>query len=188
MKPEYEAEVIETLENTFGELQNKETLEEAVVCAAENAVEDNLYSYMEDLIAVKNGSFLEELEDLPIQVRLRQLVTDSVAFMVMARLGVEPMDYFGPEDFTELSEFNTMETINVVGFATSDIAEMALTEISRTINALDKENRIIADNPARQYNEPEINSERSSDHERDQLHDAGRLSAPESGTAGAARR
>ena len=186
MKREYEAEVIETLENTFGDLQYKETLEEAIVCAAENAVEDNLYSYMDDLLAVKNGSFLEELEDLPIQVRLRQLVTDSVAFMIMARLGMEPMDYFDSEDFTELSEFNTTETINVVGFATSDIAEMALTEISRTINALDKENRIIAEMPARQYNEPEINTERGSDHERDQLHDAGRLSAPESGTAGAA--
>ena len=57
MKREYEAEVIETLENTFGDLQYKETLEEAIVCAAENAVEDNLYSYMDDLLAVKNGHF-----------------------------------------------------------------------------------------------------------------------------------
>ncbi|MCM1295927.1 MAG: DEAD/DEAH box helicase family protein [Muribaculaceae bacterium] len=187
MKPEYEAEVIETLENTFGDLQYKGTLDEAIVCAAENAVEDNLYSYTEDLIACKEGSLLEELDDLSIQVRLHQLVTDSVAFMIMARLGLEPTDYFGNEDFTELWEFNTPEVLNAVGLATSDIAEMALTEVSLTIHALDRQNRIIAENRVPQYNEPEIKTERSSDHERDQLHDAGRLSASEPEAAGAAR-
>lgn len=186
MKPEYEAEVIETLENTFGDLQYKGTLEEAIVCAAENAVEDNLYSYTEDLIAVRGGSFLEELDELSIHVRLRQLVTDSVAFMIMSRLDLEPMDYFDSEDFTELWEFNTPEVLNVVGFATSDISEMALTEISRTIHALDRQNRTIAEKAAQKYNEPETKTERSSEHERDQLHDAGRLSAAGSGTAGAA--
>jgi N12 class adenine-specific DNA methylase/adenine-specific DNA methylase len=186
MKPEYESEVIEALENTFGDLKDKRTLEEAIVCAAENAVEDNLDSYTEDLIASKEGSLLEELDDLSIQVRLRQLVTDSVAFMVMARLGLKPMDYFGSEDFTELGEFNTVDTIHAVGFATSDIAEMALTEIARTIHALDRQNRILADQDAPKYNEPENKAERSSDHERDPIHDAGRLSAPESDIAGAA--
>lgn len=186
MKPEYEAEVIETLENTFGDLRYKGTLEEAIVCAAENAVEDNLYSYTEDLIACKEGSLLDELDDLSIQVRLRQLVTDSVAFMIMARLGLEPMDYFGEEDFTELWEFNTPEVLNALGYATSDIAEMALTEISRTVHALNRQNRIIAEKEAPKYNEPETKTERSSDHERDQLHEAGGLPAAGSDAAGAA--
>lgn len=185
MKPEYKSEVIETLENTFGDLQNKESLEEAIVCAAENAVEDNLKSYTEELFALQDGGLPEELDDMSMQVRLSQLVTASVAFMIMARLGLEPTGYFSPEDFTALREFNTIEAINVVGFATSDIAEMALAEISHTIHALDRQNRIIAEKEAAQYNKPETKTERSSDHERNRLYHAGRLSASKSGASGA---
>ena len=185
MKPEYEGEVIETLESTFGELQYKGSIEEAIVCAAENAVEDNLPDYLPDLIASKAGSFMEELNDDAVAVEYRQLVTDSVAYMIMARLGMEPMDYFGKEDFTELYNFNTPETLNALGIATSDIAEMALSEIAKTVISLERQNRIIAATRTPQYNGGAINQERSTSHG-NQLHEAGGLPSAQPEDAGAA--
>ena len=126
MKEEYTEDVIATLESTFGELSHKDTLEEAIVSASENAVEDNLEDYLENLMDHTKGSLLEGLDKLNLRVRLRELVTDSVSFMLMSRLGLNAADYFDPEDFREVFQFSTNETLEALGFAASDIAEMAL--------------------------------------------------------------
>lgn len=152
MRPEYEAEVIETLESTFGTLDSKETLAEAIESAAKNAVEDNIPDYVGDLLHTVENSFLEELNEDMVAAMYRKVVRNSVAFMVMSRLGLDTTDYFEREDFEDVINYNTPETMNALGYATSDIAEMALTEVARTINALNRENRIIAGRALSGYN------------------------------------
>ena len=187
MEPEYEAEVIETLENTFGTLTEKDTLGDAIMSAAKNAVEDNISDYVGDLLYSTRDSFLEELDEDMVAAMYRKVVRNSVAYMLMSRLGLDTSDYFERSDFEDVLDFNTGETMNALGFATSDIAEMALTEVARTINALDRKNRIIAGRTQSGYNESAtISKERGSEHERDHLHDAGRLPAPEPEAAGTA--
>ena len=185
MTPEYEADVIETLESTFGELDEKDTLAGAIFYAAENAVEDNIPDYLQDLIASKDGSLMEELDENTISVEYRSLVVRSVAYMVMERLGIDTADYFDNEDFREIYNFNTPDTLNALGFATSDIAEMALSEIAKTVISLERKNRTFAKPTQRQYNGDEIHPERSFDNERD-LHDAGGLPSARPEAAGAA--
>ena len=187
MKPEYEAEVIETLESTFGTLTEKDTLEAAILSAAKNAVEDNIPDYVGDLLYTVENSFLEELDEDMVAAMYRKMVRNSVAYMLMSRLELDTGDYFERSDFEDVINFNTGDTLNALGFATSDIAEMALTEIARTIHALDKENRIIAGREQGGYNEDAtILEERGSEHERNHLHEAGGLRASEPDTAGAA--
>ena len=136
MKPEYEEEVIETLESTFGELKNKTDLASAIISAAENAAEDNLPDYTRDLIYSVNDSFLEDLDEDNISIIYRKVVANSVAFMMMERLGIDTEEYFFREDFEDIVNFNTPETLNALGFATSDIAEMGLAEIAKTVMSL----------------------------------------------------
>ena len=187
MKPEYEAEVIETLESTFGTLAEKDTLGDAILSAARNAIEDNIPDYVGDLLYSTRDSFLEELDEDMIEAMYRKVVRNSVAYMLMSRLGLDTGDYFERSDFEDVINFNTGEAMNALGFATSDITEMALTEVARTVNALNRKNRIIADQTQSGYNEgAKITEERGSDHERDHLHDAGGLPAPEPEAAGAA--
>ena len=187
MKPEYEAEIIETLESTFGELRDKDSLANAVLSAAQNAVEDNLPDYTRDLHYSVRDSFLEELDEDTVTTFYKRAVTNSVAYMMMARLGLDAGDYFEREDFEEVLNFNTQDTLNGLGFATSDIAEMGLAEIARTVLSLDRQNRIIAENRSPEYNEGRNqNKERSPQNERTDLHDAGGLQAPEPENAGAA--
>lgn len=185
MRQEYEADVIETLESTFGEIENKSSLAEAIMGAARNAAEDNIPDYLQDLYYETEGSSFEEVEEDIVAFIYKNVVTNSVAYMMMSRLGVDTDGYFELDDFRDVTNFNTQETLNALGFATSDIAEMGLTEISKTITALNRQNRIIVGQDRNEYNKVENNDERSLDNERTDLHDGGRLqpSEPETSTA-----
>lgn len=187
MRQEYEADVIETLESTFGEIENKSSLAEAIMGAARNAAEDNIPDYLQDLYYATEGSSFEEVEEDIVAFIYKNVVTNSVAYMMMSRLGVDTDGYFELDDFRDVTNFNTQETLNALGFATSDIAEMGLTEISKTITALNRQNRIIVGQDRNEYNKVENNDERSLDNERTDLHDGGRLQPSEPETSTAAR-
>ena len=185
MRQEYEADVIETLESTFGEIENKSSLAEAIMGAARNAAEDNIPDYLQDLYYATEGSFLEEVDNDIVASIYKNVVANSVAYMMMSRLGVDTDGYFELDDFRDVTNFNTQETLNALGFATSDIAEMGLTEVSKTITALNRQNRIIVGQDRNEYNKVENNDERSLDNERTDLLNGGRLqpSEPETSTA-----
>ena len=179
MQPEYTDEVIDTLESSFGYLDEKNSLADAIISASGNAVEDNITDYVGDLLVTVNDTFLEELDEDIVKSMYSQLVSNSVAFMIMTRLGVDTEPYFNDDDFRDIVNFNTQEALNALGFATSDIAEMGLSEISKTILVLNRQNRIIAENRQSEYTNGTINTERSFDNGRTDIHNAGRLPTSE---------
>lgn len=182
-KDEYEQAVIETLENTFGELEHKNDMIDAVISAADNATEDNTLDYISDLIRFKHNSFLEELDEDGISTIYRTLIKNSVAYMILSRLGISADQYFGREEFAGAVNFNTPETLNAVGFATSDIAEIALNEVSKTVLSLEKTDRIIANPEQVGYTETEIKNERSVSNDRTHIQNRGRSADTESDPA-----
>lgn len=179
MKPEYTDEVIDTLESSFGYLNEKNSLTDAIIAASGNAVEDNIPDYVGDLLVTVNDTFLEELDEDIVKSMYSQLVSNSVAFMIMTRLGVDTEPYFNDDDFRDIVNFNTQEALNALGFAPNDIAEMGLSEISKTILVLNRQNRIIAENRQSEYTNSTINTERSFDNGRTDIHNAGRLPTSE---------
>lgn len=181
MHPAFEPEVIETLEATFGNLAEKENLADAVRSACHNAVADNITDYLQDLRECREDSLLEELDDLNLEVFYRDALEVSVAYMLMTRLGLRADDYFSPDEFAHVYEFNTPPTINALGIATSDIAEMGLREISRTVMQAQRDQffanrtRIGYDGRTEQHETPHERSEQHGGH----LQDAERLSGAE---------
>ena len=182
MQPEYEPEVIEALENSFGELSEKEDLASALLSAAKNAVEDNMPDYLAELRYYKENSFLEELDDLNLEVTYRNALQNSIGYMLLVRCGIDPSIYFTDDDFRCVTDFSTPQTLNALGTATGDISQMCLSAISRTVLPLQrnphKVNRTFADVPKTEY--PNVRTEtptteRSNEHERTDIHDAGRL-------------
>ena len=93
---------------------------------------------LSDLLAGRKGSYLEEVDEYNVEVESRQLLSASVAYMVMVRCGVDTELYLDTEDFRSITDFNTPEMVNLFGVAASDVAEMALSEISDTVNKLRK--------------------------------------------------
>lgn len=139
MEAAYTEPVIKTLEATFGTLAEKDTLPDAILSASRNAVADNMPDYLRDLLDCRRGSMLEELDALNVEVTYRRALECSVAYMMMTRLSLPAMAYILPEDLEGIYSFDTPGTINALGIATSDIAEMGLREISRTVMQAQRE-------------------------------------------------
>ena len=179
MQPEYTDDVIATLESSFGDLEDKDSLAKAIMSSANNAVEDNTPDYIRDLIAGTNDTFLEGLGEDSVTAMYKELVTNSVAYMLMTRLGIDTEMYFDDDDFRNVVNFNSDDTLNALGVATSAIAEMGLSEVSKTVLALNRQNRTFAENRQPEYTN-DRNNERSFEDGRTDLHNAGRLSASQS--------
>ena len=190
VREEYAPDIIETLENSFGELEHKEDLGEALLYAAKNAVEDNMPDYLSELKTLTEGSFLEELDELNLEVEYRRAVQNSIGYMLLVRCGLDPSEYFEDEDFRDVLNFNTPQTLNALGVAAGDISQMCLSAISRTVLALQrqpqKENRTFEPQQKNQYavtEQENTQPERSFEYDRDHLHQAGRLQSAEPSAA-----
>ena len=138
---EYQPDVRETLANVFGVDETVTGFEGTILEAAKIAAEDNLVDYLPDLLSERKNSYLEEVDEYNVEVEARQLLSASVAYMVMVRCGVDTDLYLDTEDFRNITDFNTPEMVNLFGVAASDVAEMALSEISDTVNKLRKAER-----------------------------------------------
>jgi len=185
MEPAYTEPVIETLEATFGTLAEKDNLPDAILSASRNAVADNMQDYLRDLLDCRGGSMLEELDALNVEVTYRRALERSVSYMLMTRLSLPAMAYLLPEDFEGIYSFDTPSTINALGIATSDIAEMGLREISRTVMQARREQNFAKDaqigyDAVKEQNNAE--KERSAEHGSD-LQSAGGLSPAEPAAA-----
>ncbi len=185
MEPAYTEPVIETLEATFGTLAEKDNLPDAILSASRNAVADNMQDYLRDLLDCRGGSMLEELDALNVEVTYRRALQSSVAYMLLTRLSLPAAAYILPEDFEDIYSFDTPTTINALGIATSDIAEMGLREISRTVMQARREQFFAKDaqisyDAVKEQNNAE--KERSAEHGSD-LQGAGGLSPAEPAAA-----
>ena len=170
---------MERLSDRFGDVESTD-LASALMETAKNAVEDNLQDYFSQLKDCTKDSFLEELDDFNIEVIYRRLAANSVAFMLISRCGLDTNEFFDREDFADIVNFNTPATINAIGVATSDIAEMALREISQSIRnvqiAEKDQNRTFAQKTQAQYDKGRQQPERSEYNERNHLQQTGGLS------------
>lgn len=188
MRDKYAEAVTESLENTFGELDEKTNLPAALISAAKNAVDDNFTDYLSELMDYREDSVLEDVDVLDIEAVFEDTLKISVACMLLTRCGYHADKYLPLEDFQSVISFNTLNTISRLGAATSDIAEMLLREIEATVKDMQKaerkQSRTFAKSRGAAHNKSvKQSNERSGEHGTD-LHAAGRLSDTRPGPAG----
>ena len=185
VKAEQSDELIEALENRFGEIKEKGELATAIVCACENIGQDNLTDYVQEMMNFKDGSYLDDLDEDNMRSRLYYTVSASVAYSVLTRLGIDADKYVEEEDFSWIHEFNTPETVDILGTATSDMAALCLRELELSVKSFEKrvqkENRTFDESQKVAYNENENkNIENGGNDYGIDLHDErGRDNAPE---------
>lgn len=185
----FDEAIIETLENSFGELKSKSSITDAVISAAQNAVEDSKADYLSELKYAKENSFLDGLDELNIDVEFQQTAETSIAYTVLQRLGINADEVFEREDFPHIMNFNTIPALSVLGNAVSSISEETLRNISETIRAEVREEinarKNFAEKENAVYNEieekgtPTINNERTDSYDRDNIHGSERVQNPE---------
>lgn len=132
----YELDIIESLENKYGELEEKSSLGLAIKSVSKIIVEDNIQDYLQDLMFYRDNSSLETLDEESVKVLFQNALSNSIAFSMIKRCGLNPNEYFTDKDFTEILSFNSYDTITRIGIATSEISEMGLREIYNTIKNL----------------------------------------------------
>ena len=181
MSEEYQSDVAEALKNAFGTSTDSDDLRIVIKESVVNAVDDNIDDYIYGFVKSGTGSEIDYISTDEAEEIYKRLVKNSVVYMISERLGAD--SGLTESDFEGIEYFSTHELLNSIGYATSDIAKMGLGVVAKTVRAIEKENQqaIMPDNNI------SYNSERSSNYERNHLHNAGRLSDSGSfitGTAG----
>ena len=187
IRPEYEADVIEVLQNRFiDDGKTRDKVSDAVLAAAENLGTDNITDYLQELSYGKEGSFLEELDDDNIRVRLLITVQASAAYAVLTRLGYDADRLVDKDSFAWVHEFNTPAVVNILGNAASGISGICLREIERTVKSIErsiqKENRIFDSQAEKGYTEGETKEQGGKTYGAE-LQNGKRHEIPESGAA-----
>ena len=191
----YHDDIITALEDSFGELADKSDLGAAITSVAGNLAEDNKQDYITDLMAIAGKGHLAEMDEAEVDRIFGTALQRSVGYMILSRCGIDARDFLDAEASDPILPFNTTDTIDVLGTATSDIAEMGLREIESTVRNLQRSernpNRTFVEKQGNRYDEgasrnpPEnsLRNERSNSNETD-VHTAERLFDSESDLAG----
>ena len=140
MKQRFQEGIAETLTNSFGTIEGGD-IPSVLLSTAKNAADDHFTDYLENLMDVKEQSFLNDLDGLSIQVAFRQMLESSIGYMLLTRCGYNASEYLNYEDFTQIFNFNTVETITILGTASTDISEMILREIESTVKGMIREEK-----------------------------------------------
>ena len=179
MKEEYENKVINGFEKRFGVIENNSTLPDAIVSTVSKTVEASIQNYKRTLIRESENSFLSDLDETAITSVYRNIVSNSIAFLVMTRLEIDTSKYFDDEDFSDITSFNTVETLNAIGLATGEVSQKLLTSVANVVLSLEKERKAIDEKSNNNYNENSSKNieERSFSDERNQIQDGRRLHA-----------
>ena len=146
--------VSSALEDSFG-AERGVSLASQLETAAALLADEYWMGNSRDILGIVDGSSLEEYDGFNIGVSFREAAAVSIAHTLLRRCGYEPENYFEPQDYKAVFEWDTPEAVTALGTAVSENTQMVLRQIERTI---------------RSY-------ERSQKHDRDNLHDRERRPA-----------
>lgn len=177
VKPSYENGLIETLENSFCNLDIKSNLAEAIYSSSVNLVEDNYQDYLVDLRDVIENSSLQNLTEDELESYFKGILANSITYMALNRCGIDPANFFKYNDFELITKFNTKSVISRLGAATSDISEQIIREIASSVRNFEKNiNRTFVNNQKINYhNNENKNNEGRNDYDEDRIQTNGRL-------------
>ena len=137
----YEEKVINSLKNKYSNLQLENSFSDVIKSISNNLVLNNYYNYFNELILNKNDMKLKHLNDEVIERKFKELLENSVAYMIINRCGINPASYFDNSDFIEIVIFDDVDNISRLGIAISDIAEIGINEIYTVLNDIKKEEK-----------------------------------------------
>ena len=139
MREEHMESVISRLEKTYGDTDREAGFVGRIREIAGRIAEDCYKELASDMEYLKEGSFLEELDELNVEIRIRETLADSIAYTVLKRCGMEESELAEEINFPYIHEFNTVETLSQLGSNVSDLSKPILMEIGKAIGAYDRQ-------------------------------------------------
>ena len=114
--------------------------------------------HQQDFHYIVDGSFLEEYDELNIEVQFKSAATVSIAYALMSRCGLDTEQYFQHEDFMPIFDFNTPATVGALGAAVSQVNQQVLRQIGVTIQNYEREQ--LAERSVTHGEQPDLHEER----------------------------
>lgn len=142
-KDEHQDAVTASLENRFG-VSGGKGLADQLEQIASKLVTEYWNDNSRDILGILEDSFLEEYDDYNVEVAFRNAATVSTTYALMSRCGLNPGDYFEHEDFLSVFDFNTRDTIAVLGSAVSNSSEQILRQIAVTVKNYEREASLLS--------------------------------------------
>ena len=140
MQEHQREEILTHLEEVYGlEEKDTATLQDVLMAVAREMVSDNLEEYLDGLEYAVENTYLEDLDEVTIRSDFRQLVTDSVYYMLSRRCGIEPMELLEEEDFMHITDYNHLSALTFLGNAVSQLSESILIDIGRIVHKISLE-------------------------------------------------
>ena len=141
-KSQYTAQIIEELQNHFGDTGVENAgIAATVLGISINAVSDNYRDYYEELLKAADNSALADMSDDEISSTFVLQLMTSVSHTVLVRMGIDPAAIFHGDEYESITLFNSPDTIVQLGTATSDISEMILRQIERSVRSMERQER-----------------------------------------------
>lgn len=164
IKPEYEVQVIKELQNAFGETgSGSESLSDTILGAVINAVSDNYTDCCNDFLeAATVGVFADMDSEERTAAFILQLVT-GVSHIALVRLGIKPSSVLSEDDYAGILQFNSTGAINQLGTAVSDISELVMRQIERSVRSISRQQRGTLAKPSNTLQNEADEAERSDD-------------------------
>ena len=139
MKEEHTEAVLDRLEGIYGETDAQAGFTDRIREIAGRIAEECYRELAMDMEYLKEGSFLEELDELNIEVRIRETLADSIAYTVLKRCGMDEQELAEQISFPYIHDFSTVETLSQLGTNVSDLSKPILMEIGKAIGAYDRQ-------------------------------------------------
>ena len=137
MEPRHEQAVADALNNRFG-IAADHGLVHQIENIAQEAAADYWQEHKRDVLGIVDGSFLEEYDEFDVGASFRKAARTSIAYMLMARCGLEPEKHFEHEDFMSIFDWNTPDAVGMLGTAVSEISQQVLRHIEMTIKGVER--------------------------------------------------
>ena len=152
-RQEHREVVSAALEQRF-DVSGENGLADQMERVAAQLVDEYWHDNRHDIVGIVDGSFLEDYDEFNIGAAFRNAAVVSTTYTLLSRCGMQPGDYFEHEDFLNVFDFNTPQTVAALGTAISQSSELVLRQIEVTIKNYEREKI----------------AERSESHERTDLH------------------
>ena len=122
--------------------------------AAKESMQEWLTDALEELRLDVTGTFLEELDEQNQEVEFRELMTNSVWYVLLNRCGLDVQEYLDAEDFRHITDFNQLKVLGHLGSAVNEISRPVLMQIGRyVLNDLENDLKTVAKEKEVAYNE-----------------------------------
>ncbi len=146
MKSEFEEIVLDSLKTTYEIKNNENSFSEYIKEIADQIVQECGEGAIQQVQHFLENSFLEKLDESNLSIHVREMIKESISYMILLRCGANKEELIEKFSFTYLHEFNTIAVVSAIGDVINEQVKPILIQIGKVIRTYKIEERDTTEN------------------------------------------